>query len=495
MREKIKKQILNMLDTIIEAHNEIKSLLQANSNETAIFLMNECQESIINIGNSIASDSSEHESIIDDIVAYNDLLFNISMELDKEHNADKIFSGINDSIIKIKNRVSNEIIGKYEILFLPYKSSMWDSMESIYLAAKEDPRCNAVVMPIPYYDRENGGAFGKLNYEGDKFPKEIPIIDFSKYNIEAMLPDVIYIHNPYNDWNLVTSVHPYFYSSNLKKYTNCLVYVPYFICGAYKDLEAFKAKHALPIIPDIDYFIAQSDFHKELLEKIGYPAEKVLALGSPKVDKIVNMKDKMYKMPKEWEEKIKNKKVIVLNSSIGSMLGKNNYFENLEEIIKAVMSFDEILLIWRPHPLLEATIKSMRPYFLESYNKILSLEKVHKNMIIDLTSDTTLATYFSDAMITDISSWMRQYIITKKPILMLNGVSSMRENYLCVFDHFSNYFGLDGCTVKDFCINLINNIDEKQEEREKYLLKSVNDLSGQVGEKIHDTIINKIEVT
>ncbi|MCM1237294.1 MAG: hypothetical protein NC489_45075 [Ruminococcus flavefaciens] len=44
-------------------------------------------------------------------------------------------------------------------------------------------------------------------------------------------PDIIYFHNPYDNWNLVTSVGPRFYSSNLKKYTEKLVYIPYFILG------------------------------------------------------------------------------------------------------------------------------------------------------------------------------------------------------------------------------------------------------------------------
>ena len=40
---------------------------------------------------------------------------------------------------------------------------------------------------------------------------------------------MIYIHNPYDDWNLVTCVHPRYFSGNLKKYTEKLVYIPYFV--------------------------------------------------------------------------------------------------------------------------------------------------------------------------------------------------------------------------------------------------------------------------
>ena len=39
---------------------------------------------------------------------------------------------------------------------------------------------------------------------------------------------ISYIHNPYDNWNYVTSIDPAFYSWELKKYTDCLVYIPYY---------------------------------------------------------------------------------------------------------------------------------------------------------------------------------------------------------------------------------------------------------------------------
>ena len=40
-----------------------------------------------------------------------------------------------------------------KIFFLPYKASMWDSLESVWKAAVEDKEhCEAYVVPIPYYD-------------------------------------------------------------------------------------------------------------------------------------------------------------------------------------------------------------------------------------------------------------------------------------------------------------------------------------------------------
>ena len=55
-------------------------------------------------------------------------------------------------------------------------------------------------------------------YDGDQFPGYVPIVSYLEYSLSEELPEVAYIHNPYDRSNLVTSVHPAFYSDELKKY-------------------------------------------------------------------------------------------------------------------------------------------------------------------------------------------------------------------------------------------------------------------------------------
>lgn len=117
--------------------------------------------------------------------------------------------------------MKNDIKVKLEILFMPYKSSMWDSLESIWREASADPDCDAYVVPIPYYDRNPDHSFGDFHYEGREFPKDVPVIHYENYDLEERRPDIIYIHNPYDGENLVTSVDPRFYSGELKNTPIC----------------------------------------------------------------------------------------------------------------------------------------------------------------------------------------------------------------------------------------------------------------------------------
>lgn len=45
-----------------------------------------------------------------------------------------------------KNLISGSIV--YKVVFMPYKASMWDSLESVWMAADKDERCEALVVPI-----------------------------------------------------------------------------------------------------------------------------------------------------------------------------------------------------------------------------------------------------------------------------------------------------------------------------------------------------------
>ena len=127
----------------------------------------------------------------------------------------------------IKKSIDRDVVERKEIVFMPYKASMWDSLESVWKAADADPECDAYVVPIPYYDRNPDHSFGEFHYEGGEYPDYVPVTHYNNYDISKRRPDVIYIHNPYDDCNYVTSVDPRFYSRELKKYTDKLVYIPY----------------------------------------------------------------------------------------------------------------------------------------------------------------------------------------------------------------------------------------------------------------------------
>jgi len=333
---------------------------------------------------------------------------------------------------KLKSTFDSEVKANKEVLFLPYKASMWDSLESIYLAAKEDPNWDAFVMPIPYYDRKDG-KFTEQHWEIN-YPKNIQLIDFRKYNIEERHPDIIFIHNPYDSYNLVTSVHPDFYSERLRKLTDCLVYVPYFVGDGIYVGEHFCTvpgclfAHKVIVQTEEErkiYISKYKEFAKKnkTLERFDQIGDKFLALGSPKLDKVIAAKKEDYEIPPEWEKLIANKKVVFYNLSIGSLLENtiegdkpsDKYFKKVKSIFNFLKKQSNAVLLWRPHPLLESTIKSMRPWLEREYAEIVNEYKTGGYGIYDDTDDLNRAIALSDMYYGDVSSVMKLFEVAGKP--------------------------------------------------------------------------------
>lgn len=106
---------------------------------------------------------------------------------------------------------------------------------------------------------------------------------------------MIFIHNPYDECNYVTSVHPYFYSKNLKRFTEKLVYIPYFILSEIdpdnqQAVEGIEHFCTVPAVVNADRVIVQSEDMKKvyvnvLTKETGentrtYWEGKILGLGS-----------------------------------------------------------------------------------------------------------------------------------------------------------------------------------------------------------------------
>lgn len=488
MRKQVQNQIIEILPTILEG---VYYAVNSQSQQAAVVL-SDCYETFNFISESLRTGLSNER-----FVFYQGLINELQVILRKMHERvlisqpvhalDNKFERVLDTF---KASISQESEVKIEVLFMPYKSSMWDSMESIWLAAKSDERCNAVVVPIPYYDRNPDRSVGAIHYEGRHFPVDVPIVHFDDYDLSKSLPDIIYIHNPYDDMNRVTSVDPRFYSYSLKKYTNMLVYVPYFISGAYADNQVFAQKHITSCVKFVDKIIVQSNIHKELYIECGVDENKLVVLGSPKFDAIVSFDEKRASVPSGWTEKLKEKKSIVLNSSVGALLIDKEYLKKLRQRLTTILSYSDLILIWRPHPLLKSTITSMRPELYGEYMEIVRMVEQSDNAILDISGSTLPATTASDGMISDLSSWARQYIATGKPVLMLNGSSSLKRGRKCVFDHFSCYFLHDGFSIEEFCNMILMGMDLKKDERMSDLRSSIVNSDGSCGKKVNDYIVS-----
>lgn len=307
------------------------------------------------------------------------------------------------------------------IVFLPYKASMWDSLESIWMAADKDrEHCQAMVVPIPYADRNPDGTAAQWHYEIGLYPKYVPVIDHNSVDLEKLHPDVIFIHNPYDNYNAVTSVDMQYYSFRLKQYTDCLIYVPYYVTAGgmgefQRTMEAYK---------HVDYIVAQSPagvpYYDEQIQ------DKVLPLGSPKLDRVVQICSHPPKPPVDWQKKMAGRKVFFYNTSLNGMLSDpERFLKKMQYVFRVFRQHPEACLLWRPHPLFWYTLRSMLPKYLPRFEALRDQFTAENIGILDTTPDIEQTMALSDVYIGDSgTSVTALFGAAGKPVFVMNNLLS-----------------------------------------------------------------------
>lgn len=418
MRKAQKQEILEFINSLHQAHEEIRGALNRKNLILVQNMISEAQEFAVSLGESIEKTEGEGHVTVSCVEEYCELLFHVFEAVNKnDFNENKVYKTLKKQLIKIENSVKNDIAVRKEIAFFPYKASMWDSLESIYLAAEKDPDCDAYCIPVPYYDLNPDRSFGQMHYEGREYPKNIEVIDYKGYNVEERKPDVIYTHCPYDDWNLVTSVHPRYYTSNLKKYTECLVYIPYYSTTG----GMSEGQRTLPAYFNADYIVTQAPMFRDYFDE-RIPDKKFLPFGSPKFDRIIRKCQNPPEPPAEWKKKMEGRKVYFYNTSIGGMLGDTDAFlKKLRYVFDMFKGRDDACILWRPHPLLESTFDSMRPGYKAEFERIKRYFIENDIGIFDDTPDMTDAISWSDAYIGDSATSVTSVFgIVGKPLFILN---------------------------------------------------------------------------
>jgi len=445
-----KKELLRMAGTLKEVNQLIKNASPGKlSSMSSVSTFEDCQQTAIEIGTELETRGESTQAVVKLLEDYCEDVYQMSCSLSDTSRCRRLAKKIQRELDQICRMIKCELPEeKKEVVFFPYKASMWDSLESVWMAAQEDEDCEAYVVPIPYFNKNPDGSLGQMHDEGKEYPDYVPVTDWRTYRIEEHRPDIVYIHNPYDKCNYVTTVHPDYYAENLKQYTDMLVYIPYFV-GINNHIEEHFC--TMPGVLYADRVIVESEEVKkqylDLLHRFerenGRPGvlgdldKKILALGSPKLDRVRRVRRENITVPEEWERLIQRegrqrKKVILYNTTIGAVLKNSGMvIKKIQDVLKTFQEDEEIVLLWRPHPLLQSTLRSMRPELYDKYCELVQTYRKDRWGIYDDTVDMERAIALSDAYYGDWSSMVTLYQVTGKPIMIQNYNTAMLHS--CIY--------------------------------------------------------------
>lgn len=432
-----RKKILNEWALLEQCYNACVQNFSEQSATIVLDTLVTCQDAAYVIGNNLERYWGEETPVVSQIGSLCESLYICHEKILEGTISKQDWGFVQDEIKTIERQLEADLSDKIEMVFLPYKASMWDSLESVWKAACGRDACEAYVVPIPYFDKTKDGEFGQEHYEIDRYPDNVPTINYEEYNMEERCPDIVFIHNPYDDYNRVTTIHPNYYVKELKQYVGKVVYIPYYVSNEFNpsDLIVQRTKEPFIMTPGVifsDYTIVQSENMKRLyinvLEKkcpdsVAPNWEKrILGLGSPKVDRVLQTRRDDNRLPKEWKEKIyglngKRKRVVFYNTSLADLLNCDNMLDKIEDTLQFFEKQEDVVLWWRPHPLYEETLESILPMLVERYHAIIKKYKDNKIGIFDAGMDLDWAIAETDAYYGDGSSVSILFKYANKPVM------------------------------------------------------------------------------
>lgn len=263
---------------------------------------------------------------------------------------------------------------------------------------------------------------------------------------------------------------------------------------------------------NVDRFVSAGDFVlKEGLE-LNIPREKILNLGSPKFDYLIKNIEKEVDYPKEWIEKSKDKRVAIFSTSLNYFVKRNDEKENrvtnfcytLSEFMRVIQKFqdEDILIIWRPHPLTRLYISRLLPDFVKWYDNLcdkikgINLRNEEKNyytnIVLDENDSIIPAFKLSDAFITNYTSIMFPYLMLNKKLIQTDDAKLYKKEF--DVDKYKNQMGFITNDKGVKCIDEYINFEkaDRLEINTELLSHFYKNLDGTAGEKIHKAVKNDI---
>lgn len=395
-----------------------------------------------------------------------------------------------DDVRVVQHYFEQDIELVYHIVFFAELGQKWDSMKSVYEAFKKRNDCDVKVVLTPIFravKKEGGKIETEVIYEDYLTSMGIENIAYESYELSKELPDIAFVSNPYESVTL-----PQFWPENIAKYTR-LVYLPYYT-GMLVNDKSIQAHCGMPIAKHAWKIIAQSEKVKEMHEVYAPKrGQNVLVTGLPKWDNINDLDNLSLNFNELWHEKLNGKKVFLWNTHYDITSSESTIIKDGKKILDLFTSNKNIALIWRPHPMLGTIIKLYVPQYSSLLEELYNTIKDSDNIVVDTNTSCEMAFKYSDALISEYSSLIPQYLLTKKPVLLLKNADYDLE-FTEELIQISKIEQADNIgEVEEFIFNIVNGKDISKASRMSVLNEDFIYVDGLIGNRVCNLLINELE--
>jgi len=273
-------------DELVRMKEEIAQALENATNaEQVLDLLAASQQLAVDLGNMLEQFLGENCSVIPLLEQYCEEIYKVYVKVSgresdeaasENRNIAEVLADSCEGLDRLLDAIGDDLRrNAYErktVLFLPVFAKDWDSMRNLWQQYEKDPLCDVYVATLPYYYKDYDGSPASVCYEAEMFPEELEISDYNLLTpeyLEMLHPDVIVMQNSYDSWNPAFSVPETFYSLNLRKYTDELVYISPFTVEEYtksneREYSNMRYYVTMPGVVYADRILVQSEALKQI---------------------------------------------------------------------------------------------------------------------------------------------------------------------------------------------------------------------------------------
>ncbi|MFC2459566.1 MAG: CDP-glycerol glycerophosphotransferase family protein [Selenomonas noxia] len=356
--------------------------------------------------------------------------------------------------------------------------TVWCKVKSLYEALSKDESfdCQLVAIDMQEFawnSAEEYPAFLQFLNERD-----IPFIPEAAYNFSERSPDVLVYTNPYDNH------HPKFSIENVRRKGIRIVYLPYSI-PFFIDNNNRGYLYDLPIHRQAWRVYVRS---KRELRKYGMYCQAgnahVALAGAPLRDYLAEQK--------EWvKPDARFKKTFLWGIDYGFWDHTATFGEYGAKILQYFTDHPQLGLIVRPHPLFFGSVTKRGVMSEETVRSFYKQCNDLPNISLDLCGDLTASFCKSDALISDTSSILVEYLLMERPVLYLRmkDTPDYREYQEDDSDVLAHYYSGDSFErIVHFIEMVVANQDPMREERKEILEKYFYHHQENAGENIKEML-------
>ena len=422
-----------LADSVEIIHEILLNKDSGLSYEDIITYLSELQNNIVSFGTLTESIKGEDCKTVKLLEQYLEVIYKVAKYVQKfdENKYAECDEEVKDKFASISDAIDSEIVNRRSVLFLPVKAKHFSSMRMAYEMETVTPDTDVYVMPLPYYYKEYDGSFkDEMHIDTEEFIKaNIPVTDYSRFDLSLLCPEKIYINSAYDEYNMAVSVDTRFYARNVKKYTEKLIYIPYF-----KLMEFDRANYpcwynmqyycTVPGVVMADKVYVQSEnTRKAYIDKLNEWAgdEQYTDIWEQKID-VYNESCEEHS-----EDELRDagsKKTIVWFVSAGSLAEfGDRYIEKAYRNLDVfALSKDKLKVLLISEPFLDEMIKNHSDELYKKWTGF--IDEFNRSGIGEVVSQvedqSVEALLKANAYYGDPSYICKDFILMKKPVMLQN---------------------------------------------------------------------------